>query len=86
MAEDMAGGPDNIDAMNFEQAIAELERVVGRLDSGDVPLEESIRLYERGAALRARCDAKLREAEEKVEQITLDAKGRPTGTHPADEA
>lgn len=77
---------DDIGAMDFEQAMAELERVVNRLDSGDVPLEESIRLYERGAALRARCDAKLREAEEKVEQITLDAKGQPTGLRPADEA
>ncbi len=82
----MSEKPADIGKMDFETAIAELERVVGRLDSGDVALEESIRLYERGAALRRRCDDKLREAEEKVEQITLDAKGRPTGTRPADEA
>ena len=75
---------DDIAKMSFEQAIAELERVVGQLDSGDVPLEESIKLYERGAALKARCEAKLKEAEEKVEQITLDAKGQPTGTRPAE--
>ena len=82
----MADEADDIGAMDFEAAIAELERVVNRLDAGDVPLEESIRLYERGAALRRRCDDKLRQAEEKVEQITLDAKGKPTGTRPADEA
>ncbi len=76
---------DDIGKMTFEQAIAELEKVVNRLDQGDVPLEDSIKLYERGAALKARCDAKLRAAEEKVEQITLDAKGQPTGTRPAED-
>lgn len=80
----MADKAETIGKLNFEQALAELEKVVTRLDSGDVPLEESIALYERGAALRKRCDEKLREAEEKVEQITLDAKGQPSGTRPAD--
>ncbi|WP_299652200.1 exodeoxyribonuclease VII small subunit [uncultured Jannaschia sp.] len=80
----MADAPDDVNTMSFEQAIAELERVVNQLDRGDVPLDESIKLYERGAALKARCDAKLKEAEEKVEQITLDAGGNPTGTRPAD--
>ncbi|WP_099824616.1 exodeoxyribonuclease VII small subunit [Oceaniglobus indicus] len=69
-----------VDQMSFEQAMGELEKVVGKLDSGDVPLEESIRLYERGAALKARCEAKLKEAEEKVAAITLDRDGQPTGT------
>lgn len=75
---------DDVKAMTFEQAMAELEQVVTRLDSGDVPLDESITLYERGAKLKAHCEAKLREAEEKVEAITLDASGKPTGTRPAD--
>ncbi|CUH40729.1 Exodeoxyribonuclease 7 small subunit [Jannaschia seosinensis] len=75
---------DDIREMSFEQAIAELEQVVGQLDSGDVPLERSIDLYDRGAKLKAHCEVKLREAEEKVEQITLDAKGQPTGTRPAE--
>jgi len=75
---------DDIKDMSFEQAIQELERVVNQLDSGDVPLEESIKLYERGAALKARCEAKLKEAEEKVEQITLNADGKPTGARPAE--
>lgn len=74
----------NIAEMSFEQAIRELETVVGALDRGDVALEDSIRLYERGAALKAHCEAKLKEAEEKVAQITLDANGAPTGAKPAD--
>jgi exodeoxyribonuclease VII small subunit len=70
--------------MSFEEAIRELEQVVSALDRGDVALEESITLYERGAALKARCEAKLKEAEEKVAQITLDANGQPTGTTPVE--
>lgn len=66
--------------MSFEQAMAELETVVGQLERGDVPLEESIKLYERGAALKKRCEEKLKEAEEKVAAITLDGDGNPTGT------
>ena len=74
----------DIAAMSFEKAMSELEAVVNRLDSGDVPLDDSIALYERGARLRAHCDAKLRDAEEKVEAITLDAGGQPAGIRPVD--
>ena len=70
--------------LTFEEALRELEGVVGRLERGDVALEESIALYERGAALKARCEAKLAEAEEKVAKITLSADGQPTGTTPLD--
>lgn len=70
--------------MSFEEAMKELEAVVGRLESGDVPLEDSIKLYERGAALKEHCQKKLAEAEEKVAQITLDGDGQPTGTTPVD--
>jgi exodeoxyribonuclease VII small subunit len=70
--------------MSFEQAMAELEKVVGQLERGDVALEESITLYERGAELKKRCEAKLKEAEEKVAAITLDADGAPTGTKPVE--
>ncbi|MFW2543435.1 exodeoxyribonuclease VII small subunit [Primorskyibacter sp. 2E107] len=66
--------------MTFEEAMAELEQVVGQLERGDVALDQSIALYERGAELRKRCDAKLKEAEEKVAAITLDADGNPAGT------
>jgi exodeoxyribonuclease VII small subunit len=70
--------------MSFEDAIKELETVVGQLERGDVALDESIALYERGAALKARCEAKLKEAEEKVAKITLGEGGAPTGTAPLD--
>jgi exodeoxyribonuclease VII small subunit len=70
--------------MSFEDAMKELEAVVARLESGDVPLEDSIKLYERGAALKDHCRKKLAEAEEKVAQITLDKDGQPTGTQPVD--
>ena len=73
-----------VEEMSFEQAMAELERVVGQLERGDVALEESITLYERGAKLKARCEAKLKEAEEKVAKITLDSDGTPVGTAPLD--
>ncbi|QXT39954.1 exodeoxyribonuclease VII small subunit [Rhodobacteraceae bacterium M385] len=73
-----------IEEMSFEDAIRELEQVVTQLDRGDVALEDSIKLYERGAALKARCEAKLKEAEEKVAQITLDANGQPKGATPVE--
>jgi exodeoxyribonuclease VII small subunit len=73
-----------VDKMSFEDAIKELETVVGQLERGDVALDESIALYERGAALKARCEAKLKEAEEKVAKITLGEGGAPTGTAPLD--
>jgi len=70
--------------MSFEDAMKELEAVVNRLESGDVPLEDSIKLYERGAALKEHCQKKLAEAEEKVAQITLDGDGQPAGLTPVD--
>lgn len=70
--------------MSFEQAMTALEQVVGQLERGDVPLEDSIKLYERGAELKKRCEAKLKDAEEKVAQITLDGDGAPTGTTPVE--
>lgn len=75
--------PD-ISAMSFEQAMKELEGVVGRLERGEVPLDESIRLYERGAALKERCATLLKEAEERVEKITLGTDGAPNGTAPVE--
>jgi exodeoxyribonuclease VII small subunit len=69
-----------ISEMSFEEAMQALQDVVGQLERGDVPLEESIALYERGAALKKRCEDKLKEAEEKVRLITLDDEGAPVGT------
>ena len=73
-----------VDEMSFEEAMAELEQVLGQLERGDVALDDSIKLYERGAALKARCETKLREAEEKVAAITTDADGNPTGLKPVE--
>jgi exodeoxyribonuclease VII small subunit len=72
-----------IEDLSFEDAMSALEQVVGQLEGGQVPLEHSIALYERGAALKAHCEAKLKAAEEKVAQITLGSDGTPTGTEAA---
>ncbi|SFC77120.1 exodeoxyribonuclease VII small subunit [Tropicimonas isoalkanivorans] len=73
-----------VEQMSFEEAMAELEKLVVQLEKGEVPLEESITLYERGEALKAHCEKKLKAAEEKVATITTDASGNPTGTAPLD--
>ena len=73
-----------VDQMTFEQAMKELEAVVGQLERGDVALDQSIALYERGAALKKRCEDELKRAEEKVAAITLAADGQPTGTTPVE--
>jgi exodeoxyribonuclease VII small subunit len=70
--------------MTFELAIDELESIVKRLEEGKVPLEESVAIYERGEALKRRCEELLRQAEARVEKITLDASGKPAGTEPLD--
>jgi exodeoxyribonuclease VII small subunit len=69
--------------MSFEEAMTALEQVVGALERGDVALEQSIALYDRGAALKAHCAARLKEAEEKVELIRA-AEGRAVGVTPAE--
>lgn len=73
-----------VEEMTFEEAIRELEAVVHRLERGEVALEESIALYERGTRLRERCESKLKDAEAKIEKITLDGSGQPRGTEPLD--
>lgn len=75
---------EDVTRLSFEAALAELEQIVQRLERGDVPLEESVAIYERGEALKRRCEELLRAAEARVEKITLDATGRPTGTEPLD--
>jgi exodeoxyribonuclease VII small subunit len=77
---------DDVKALSFEKALAELESIVQRLEKGDVPLEESVAIYERGEILKRRCEELLRLAEARVEKITLDASGKPTGTEPLDVA
>ena len=75
--------PD-ISEMPFEAALAELEQIVDQLEKGAVALDESIRLYERGEALKKRCDELLRNAEMRIEKITLAADGGFKGVVPLD--
>ncbi len=73
----------NIKTMSFEDALGELETIVEKLERGDTPLEESINIYQRGAALKSHCESKLKDAQLKVEKIVLDGNGQPS-TEPFD--
>lgn len=73
---------DDIARMSFEDALSELETIVKNLESGSGKLDGAIAAYERGAALKRHCEDKLREAERRIEKITLDAAGQPR-TEPA---
>jgi exodeoxyribonuclease VII small subunit len=75
---------NDVKTMPFERAIEELESIVKRLEEGKVPLEESVTIYERGEVLKARCEDLLRQAEARVEKITLDSSGKPAGVTPLD--
>jgi len=75
--------PD-VSALSFETALQQLEQIVARLEQGQVPLEESIEIYRRGEALKARCDELLKRAEARVETITVGSDGAPTGVKPLD--
>ena len=68
---------EDIRALSFEQALSELESIVDRLETGDVALEESIEIYQRGAQLRAYCDEKLKSAQARIEKITADGTTTP---------
>ncbi len=72
----------DIKSLSFEAALAELEQIVGRLEHGNVPLEESISIYERGEVLRAHCDKLLSQAEAKVEKISISPDGTAGQTQP----
>lgn len=72
-----------VEKMSFEEALAELEGIVKKLEAGEAPLEESIAIYERGAALKSHCETKLKSAELKVEQIVQGGDGGVT-TEPAE--
>jgi exodeoxyribonuclease VII small subunit len=74
----------DVKKLSFERAIEELETIVKRLEDGKVPLEESVAIYERGEALKRRCEELLRQAEARVEKITTDASGEARGVVPLD--
>lgn len=80
----MTADSEDVATLPFEQALAELEAVVDKLEKGAVPLEESIAIYARGEALKKRCEELLKSAEQRIEKITLGANGKPTGTAPLD--
>ena len=75
---------DDVKAMSFETALAELERIVATLEGGKAPLAESIAIYERGEALKGHCETLLKAAEARIEKITLSRDGKPVGTEPLD--
>ncbi|HZR72007.1 exodeoxyribonuclease VII small subunit [Bradyrhizobium sp.] len=81
MAESAQG---DVKKLSFERAMEELESIVKRLEDGKVPLEESVAIYERGETLKRRCEELLRQAEARVDKITTDSSGQPTGTEPLD--
>jgi exodeoxyribonuclease VII small subunit len=84
MADNANDDSNDVKRLPFEKALAELESIVQKLEQGSVPLEESVAIYERGEALKRRCEELLRQAEARVEKITLDAAGKPIGTEPLD--
>jgi exodeoxyribonuclease VII small subunit len=79
-----SGNNNEVGALSFEAALAELEKIVERLEQGNVALEESITQYERGERLREHCQKLLGAAEAKVEKIRLSQDGKPVGVEPLD--
>jgi exodeoxyribonuclease VII small subunit len=77
----MTDGAQTAD-LSFEQALRELEQIVGRLESGEVPLDQAISLYEEGDRLRKLCQARLDSAQARIEQVRADSAGNVTGTTP----
>ena len=70
----------DIETMSFEAALAELEQIVRSLEQGQAPLDESIELYQRGDRLKRHCEARLKAAQARIDQISIDAEGKPSGT------
>lgn len=84
MAEKPAKIPDDIAALSFEKALAALEEIVTKLESGEVGLEDSIAIYTRGSLLRRHCQDKLKSAEAKIEKIQIGEPGQAPETVPFD--
>jgi len=80
----MSNEPDQKGEPSFEEALSSLEEIVHQLESGEAPLDASIALYERGHKLRLLCQKRLDAAKARIEAITLDKDGQPTGTQPFD--
>ena len=80
----VAEAKPDVTQMPFEKALEELEAIVDQLEKGAVSLDESITLYTRGELLKKRCDELLKDAEMRIEKITLSADGKPKGVAPLD--
>ena len=80
----MTDTPQPVDSLSFEEALRELESIVARLETGDASLDQSIDLYTRGEELRGQCEKRLKDAQARIEKITLGANGAPSGTAPFD--
>ena len=75
---------NEVGTLSFEQAVSELESIVASLERGDVALDKSIEIYERGEALKKHCEALLNAAESRIEKIRMDRSGKAVGTEPLD--
>ena len=80
----LAAEPVDLKTLSFEQALAELEKIVAELESGQAPLERSIEMYERGAVLKAHCEARLKAAQLRVEKIVVGKDGEAARADPAE--
>jgi exodeoxyribonuclease VII small subunit len=80
----MADDANPIEVLSFEAALAELETIVRTLEQGSAPLDQSIELYQRGDALKRHCEARLKSAQARIEQISFGPDGQPSGTRPFD--
>lgn len=81
MADD-AAPPSEPSGLSFEAALKRLEEIVRQLESGEAPLDEAIKLYEEGDRLKRQCEARLKDAQMKIEQIQFDRDGQPAGAAP----
>jgi exodeoxyribonuclease VII small subunit len=82
--QNMTNAAEDISELSFEQALEQLERIVAELESGQAPLERSIEIYERGAALKAHCETRLASARLRVEKIVVGPQGEAVRAEPAD--
>ena len=76
--------PSNVDQLSFEDALKRLEEIVRTLEKGEAPLDQSIELYQEGDRLRRHCEARLKDAQARIEQIAFGADGKPAGLKPFD--
>lgn len=79
-----AAEPSNVEQLNFEEALRRLEEIVRTLEKGEAPLDQSIELYQEGDRLRRHCEARLKDAQARIEQIAFGSDGKPAGLQPFD--